>query len=407
MRRTIVIRALLAATLSSPGALAFAAGARALRPGELSRAVRATRIETLRAGDRGLSDDEFHGKMKAALRSPLHLKQTFPGLLGTMLRPLVRTRALPGEVAPIGFDAHVENAGIVRLGKDRPGGRSRSIATLIDVDDSGLGPAGVDAVSLGASLVQRGYGKRVVKKAIRAFARAATEGASGPEAVEGPRWGKLRRRWIEKNTRDEKRDGKKILSFKDGERAAPDRYAAIERAARRDGVLRDYDVLDVAEHGKRGGGSGGLTEFMVLAQRRGTDKLRVYLLKEQKAPAVRELGIGQPSGRERIGQLQAALWQEVPKDVLFPLHDVKLPGERPTDFLVRNKFAMVGDDTTGKDKDRTAVKVARLYGRAHAGQFGDLTAPELADWTRQSTRSVVKAFAELRDRLAASFDRAR
>ena len=138
--------------------------ARPVKLSDLEPAIAATTLDVLRAKEGMIPAHAFHAKMKAALESPLHLKQTFPGLLGVMVKPLVGTNALPGKVVPIGFDAHIENAGMVRLGKDSRG-RARTIATLIDVDDSGVGPAGVDAISIGTALAQAGFGQKVMKKA--------------------------------------------------------------------------------------------------------------------------------------------------------------------------------------------------------------------------------------------------
>lgn len=305
-------------------------------------------------------------------------------------------------MVPIGFDAHIENAGIVRVGKDAKG-RTRSIATLIDVDDSGVGPAGVDAISIGTALAQDGFKHKVMKKAFKEFAKAATSVHAGPEEVDGPKWGKLRRKWVEKNTAMETRGGQKVLSLKGMDRAAPEKYAVVEKAARQISVLRDYDVLDVAGHSKPGGGSGGLAEFLVLAKNKETEKVGVYLFKQQEAPGIDALGLKQPGDGTRLDVLEKTLWKATPGDVFFYARGVKLPGSRPMDFLVRNKFAMVGDTATGKDRNVTALKVARLYGREHAGQFGDMTAPEVAHWMKTSITAVTEGFDELHKKLKSQF----
>ncbi|MEO9195154.1 MAG: hypothetical protein ABI445_16005 [Polyangia bacterium] len=376
--------------------------ARSIERSDLKSAIAATTLDTIRQNESSISPDAFHSKMRAALKSPLHLKQTFPGLLGVMVKPLVGTRALPGKVVPIGFDAHIENAGTVRSGRDSKG-RSRSIETLIDFDDSGVGPAGVDAISIGTALAQDGFKHKVMKKVFKEFGKAATSSHAGPEEVDGPKWGKLRRKWVEKHTATEKRGGEKVLSFKGMDRATPDEYRVIEKAAKQNSVLRAYDVLDVAGHGKTGGGSGGLAEFMVLAKNKKTENVGVYFFKEQEAPGIDELGLRQPGDRTRLQVLENALWKEAPKDVFFYARNVKLPSDKPIDFLVRDKFAMVGDTATGKGKNETAVKVARLYGKEHAGQFGNMTASEIAHWMKKSTAAVTEGFDELHKKLKSEF----
>ena len=185
------------------------------------------------------------------------------------------------------------------------------------------------------------------------------------------------------------------------DRAAPEKYAVIEKAAER--ALHGYDVLDVADHGKASGGSGGLEEFMVLARSKETEKVAVYLFKPQQAPGSDELGLEQPGDRTRLDVLEKALWKATPKDIFFYARNVKLPGDEPVDFLVRDKFAMVGDVATGKGKKETAVKVARLYGKEHAGQFGDMTAHEVAKWMQKSTASTTEGFDELHRKLKLEF----
>lgn len=401
MRAALVGLVVLATATAGAGERSIGA-VRPIRGKDLKAVVRGTTLDTLRADEPRIPGHKFEQKMQFALGSPLLLKETFPGLLGAMVRDLVGTRALPGAIVPIGFDAHIENAGVVRLGKDAQG-KKRSIATLIDFDDSGVGPAGVDALSIGTALRQGGFNKKVMDRAYAAFAEAATSEHQGPIEVDGPKWGKLRRGWLAKNTTETSRDGKRVLSFVGMERAKPGDYRAIERAASQDGVLRGYDVLDVARHDKVGGGSGGLTEFLVLAQRKRADKVDVFLFKEQESPGASQLGLAQPSDATRLAVLEKGLWHDAPNDVFFYARNVKLPGVPKMDFLVRNKFSMVGDVAVGKHADETAIQVARLYGREHAGQFGDLSEKELAKWMKHSTEAVVTGFDQLHQKLKADF----
>jgi hypothetical protein len=394
MRTVVVLPFLLGAGVAFAGTKEL----RPIEPADLRQAIEQTTVKSLRKKDPDLTDKEFARKLKGALRSPMHLKQTFPGLLGTLLRSSVGTAALPGKLAPIGFDAHIENAGTVRIGKDARG-HARSIETQIDVDDSGIGPAGVDAISIGTSLKQAGFGKAVMKQAYAEFGRAATEGDGGPVQVAGPKWGKIRRAWLAKNTRVDKRDGEQVLSFKKGDRARPKAYAAIVAAAGRNDVLSGYRILDVVDHDESTGGSGGLAEFSLLARDQGTGRVRVFRMKEQARPGVDELGVPQPSNAVRLRRIEQSLWRDSPEGIFFFLPKVALPGERKVDFLVRDELAIEGDLASGKDKDETAVKVARLYGREHAGEFGRLSSAELASWMKQSTKTVVRGFEELHKKL--------
>ena len=385
------------ATATAP---ASGAALRPIKKSDLSAAVEAITIASIRRTQKTLSPSNFNAKMRNALKSPQHLKQTFPGLLGMMLKDLVGTKALPGKIGPIGFDDHVENTGTVRIGK----GRTGSIQTLIDVDDSGVGPAGVEAVSIGTGLTQAGFKPRVMKKVFKAFPEEATGRERGPIAVAGPKWGKLRRDWLQKNTKTEKRDGKKLLSFKHVVRAPLAEYDAVARAAQRSPVLKNYDVLDIAQHVKTVGGSQGLVEYQLLARDRVSDHVRVFLLKEATPPGANQLGLKQPAEASRLAVLEKSLWKTVPKDVFFYVRDVKLAKmDKPMDFLVRDKFSMVGNVAKGPNDEETAIKVARLYGREHAGQFGDISAADLAKWMKKSTRSVSGAFVDLRDQLHAEF----
>jgi hypothetical protein len=317
-----------------------------------------------------------------------------------MLKDFVGTEKLPGKIAPIGFDAHVENAGTVHVGKDADG-HSRSIQTLIDVDDSGVGPAGVDALSIGIALEQAGFGHKVMKQAYAAFAEAAVEDQRGPREVAGPKWGKLRRAWLAKNTKTERRNGEQQLSFKGMTRASPKLYAAVAKAATRRGVLAGYEVLDIARDEQDSGGSDGILELEMLARDRKTDRVHVFVLKQQDRPGADELGIKQPSDRTRLALIERGLWKDVPANVLFYLRDVKLPGEAKMDLLVRDKLAMVDEVASGKDAAQTAVDVARLYGHEHAGQFGNMSAPELARWMGKSTHAVTDGFEQLWSQLKA------
>ena len=388
-------------------AIAFAKGD-SLRPIEkldLAHAIETTSIRSIRRTQPHLSPSDFKAKMQDALKSPQHLKQTFPGLLGVMVKDLVGTEALPGKVVPIGFDDHIENTGTVRIGKDSKG-RTRSIQTIIDLDDSGIGPAGVEALSIGTGLTQAGFKHRVMKKAFRAFAEEATGRKRGPLDVTGPKWGKLRRAWLEKNTKEEKRGGKKVLSFRHVVRAPSDQYDAVVKAAQSSRVLQGYYVLDIAEHAKVGGGSGGLLEYQVLARDRANDRVRLFLLKEATPPGANQLGLKQPGEASRLAILERSLWKDVPRETFFYLQNVKLPQrDEPTDFLVRDKFSMVGNVATGPKDEDTAIKVARLYGREHAGQFGDVSAADLAKWMKKSTGSVSAAFVALHGKLQAELVR--
>ena len=384
-------------------ATAFARGD-ALRPikkVDLVHAIETTSIRSIRRTQMHLSPSDFRAKMQDALKSPQHLKQTFPGLLGVMVKDLVGTEALPGKVVPIGFDDHIENTGTVRIGEDSKG-RRRSIQTIIDLDDSGIGPAGVEAVSIGTGLTQAGFNHRLMNKAFKAFAEEATGKERGPLDVTGPKWGKLRRAWLKKNTKDEKRDGEETLSFKHELRAPSDQYDAVANAAKNSRVLQGYDVLDIAEHAKVGGGSGGLTEYQVLARDRASERVRLFLLKQATPPGANQLGLKQPGEASRLALLERSLWKDVPRETFFYLRDVKLPQrDKSIDFLVRDKFSMVGNVAKGPKDEATAIKVARLYGREHAGHFGDVSAADLAKWMKKSTRSVSAAFVALQGKLQA------
>ena len=382
-------------------ALAKGEAPRPIKKRDLATALKATTVASIRRTQTELSAADFKTKMKDAVRSPQHLKQTFPGLLGVMVKGLVGTKALPGTIVPIGFDDHIENTGTVRIGTDDKG-RPSSIQTIIDVDDSGVGPASVEAVSIGTGLTQAGFKPRVLKKAFKVFAAEATGSKQGPIQVTSPKWGKLRRDWLQRNTKTEKRDGKNILSFKHVVRAPVAEYDAVTKAAQRSPVLQRYDVLDIAKHAKVGGSSGGVVEYQVLAHDRGSDQVRVFLMKEATTPGADQLGLEQPAQALRLALLEESLWKAVPKEVFFYLREVKMPStQKPLDFLVRDKFAMVGNTAKGPKDEDTAVKVARLYGRVHAGQFGDVSAADLAKWIEKSTRTVSDAFVVLRDQLHA------
>jgi len=371
----------------------------AIKKSDLAHVVKSTSIDTIRAMEKGLSKAAFKAKLTSALRSPEGLKQTFPGLLGVLMKGLVGTKSLPGKIVPVGFDDHIENTGVVRIGKDDKG-RMRSIQTIIDLDDAGLAPAGLEAVSIGTALMQAGFHQHILDKAFKAFASAATGAERGPLEVDGPKWGKLERKWIAKNTKADKRDGKETISFKHEDRAPAKEYDVIVDAAKRNPVLDGYELLDVATHSKIGGGSGGLVEYQVLARDRDTDETRVFLLKERTRPGASQLGIGQPTTGTRIARLEKGLWKDVPKDVFFYLHDVSLPGRKgAVDFLVRDKLAIVGNVAKNVKDKATAVQVASLYGREHAGQFGALRKKELAAWMKGSTSSVSDAYSTLRDKL--------
>jgi hypothetical protein len=383
------------------GAAAFAATARAPRPiniDDLRPTIKSITVGSLRKKEKKfVTDRDFRKKMGSALRSPLHLKQTFPHLLARLLKPLIGSGALPGKRSVVAFDAHIANTGLIKLGKNRLG-RQRTIEAIVDSDDSGLGRAGVDALSIGTALVQAGFSKKTLREAAEAFAEAATGRSSSPAEVEGPDWGEMRKRWLGRNTRVEKRDGVKVPSFKGYDRATSASYDAIEKKAARDPVLRDYDVLDIAETGKPDGGSGGLSEYLVLARKKTNGKTQVYLLKEQKTPGAHELGGPQPRVTDRIKLFKKDLWtEEMPDDVFFYMQGVKIGG-RSVDFLVRNQFSrMSAASDTGPDED--AIRAARIYGRAHAGDFGKLTAQQIADWMVPSSAAVAQALEEVHGKL--------
>lgn len=375
------------------------ASLKVIRQSDLADAIKATSIATIRRMEPTLSASQFHDKIKSALRSPMHLKQTFPGLLGTMVKPLLGTAAMPGKVVPIGFDDHIENTGVVRVGKDDKG-RRRSIETIIDLDDAGLGPAGLEALSIGTALEQAGYKRKVLTRAARTFAAAATGEEQVPLDVKGPRWGKLRRDWMKAHTRLEDRGGRQVLSLKGTTRASAETYRAVERVAKHDGFLSHYEVLDIASHAKTDGGSGGLIEYELLAREHGKDEPRVFLLKEQNEPGSAQLGLPQASDAGRLDQLEAGLWKDVPKGVFFYMRGVSVPGrDRPIDLLARDKLAIVGNVASGSNAKETALRVARLYGREHAGQFGGLGADELSHWMEHSTKAVSRGFETLRKQL--------
>jgi hypothetical protein len=384
------------------GPAAFGAG-KAPRPigiEDLRPTIQSITIGSIRKNESNITERAFRKKLDSALKSPLHLKQTFPGLLGRLVKPLIGTRALPGKRGAVGFDAHIENTGAIKLGKNRLG-RQRSIDAIVDVDDSGFGPAGVDALSIGTALVQAGVGKKTLRKAAEAFAEAAKGRASSPSEVEGPKWGQMRKRWLAKNTREEKRQGEQVLSFKGHGRAPPKAYAVIEQAAKANAVLHGYDVLDIAEAGKSTGGSGGVKEYRLLARKKENGKVHVFLMKEQKTPGAHDLGVPQPAVDDRIKVLGKDLWgDDVPEDVFFYMHDVKLEG-RSINFLVRNEFSLKSQAVTRSNKQEMALRAARVYGRAHAGDFGELSAEQIADWMEESTHALVKGFGELRHKLHA------
>jgi hypothetical protein len=313
-----------------------------------------------------------------------------------MLRPLVVAGKIPGKVVPIAFDDHIENTGLVRLG-------DRTIATLIDLDDSGIGPAGLEALSIAVGLRQAGYDEKTVKKASRAFAKAATGSNAGPEKVEGPNWTKLRANWIEKHTLRARRDGKLQLSFNAGfVRPIARAYRAIERAAAVSKVLAGYRVLDIAHHVKVAGGSAGHIEYLVLAQRPSSTKLDVFLFKEQTAPGINDLGLPEPGNGERIRVLESAFWKELPEKDFFYVRKVRVPGRTaPVDFLVRDNFAFQGFLPEGSQAKREAlaIRVAKLYGREHGGNFEGISAKELAHWMRESSKAIADGYEQLHRQL--------
>jgi hypothetical protein len=381
------------------GPAAFAAEAKAPRPirvEDLRPAINSITIGSIRKEER-ITNRAFSKKLEAALRSPTHLKQTFPGLVGHLIDRLVGTEALPGKVGAVGFDAHIENVGPIKLGRDRQG-RQRTIDGIVDTDDSGNGPASVDALSIGTSLVQDGYSKKTLHKAALAFAAAAKGRSSAPPEVEGPKWGKMRKRWLAGHTRKEKRNGAKVLSFKGYERAAPAAYAAIAANAGANAVFKDYELLDIADDGKSTGGSGGMLEFRLLMRKKATGKVHVYMMKEQQVPGAATLGVRQPSVGQRITLFKKDLWtEEMPADVFFYMQGVKIGG-RSIDFLVRNQFSQASYDP-GRRSNEVAVDAARVYGRAHAGDFGNLTEGQIADWMEQSAEAMTQALGEVHQKL--------
>jgi hypothetical protein len=381
---------------------AFGAG-NAPRPigvDDLRPVIKSITIGSIRKTESDITERAFRKKLAAGLRSPLHLKQTFPGLLGRLVKPLIGTRALPGKRSAVGFDAHIENTGVIKLGKNRLG-RQRAIDAIVDVDDSGMGPAGIDALSIGTALMQAGVGKKTLRKAAEAFAEAAKGRTSSPREVDSPKWGQMRKRWLAKNTHKEKREGEKILSFKGRDRAAPKAYAAIEEAARTNTILSGYNVLDIAPDGKSSGGSGGEKEYLLLARKKENGKVHVYRMKEQKTPGAHDLGLPQPAVDDRLKDLGKDFWGDLPEDVFFYMRGVKLGG-RSINFLVRNEFSLQSQEVTRSTEKEMALRAARVYGRAHAGDFGELSAGQIADWMEESTKSLVKGFGELRSKLHAA-----
>lgn len=55
-----------------------------------------------------------------------------------------------------------------------------------------------------------------------------------------------------------------MLSLKHVVRAPVAEYDAVAKAAQSSPVLKNYDVLDIAEHAKTGGGSGALSSTRCL-----------------------------------------------------------------------------------------------------------------------------------------------
>ena len=393
--------ALLAALLgvAAYGSVAHADKVRSIRGRDLDQALSTISSRTLRQGQKALTRAAFAAKLDGALTSPEHLKRTFPSLLGTMVAHLVGSDRLPGRVVPIAFDAHIENAGKVRLGKDGSG-RARTISAHLDLDDSGRGPAGVDAISIGTALVQAGFSRKVVRRASAAFARAATAEDVGAEEARGAKWGKRRREYLARHTEVVRRDGAKTIQFRGAKklRVGAKDFRTIARAAATDSVLRDYQILDVITHEAAGGGSGGIVELEMLA-RGPNGKPAVFVLKQQLEPGAAALGIAQPNDGQRIPEIERGLWGEARNNVFFYLRGVGLSGAAPMDFLVRDQLAIAGEVATGKHADETAVRVARLYGRAHAGHFGSLPERALARWMNASSRAVSDGFEELHDKL--------
>jgi hypothetical protein len=143
---------------------------------------------------------------------------------------------------------------------------------------------------------------------------------------------------------------------------------------------------------------------MMLAKNKTDGKVRVFLMKQQETPGVASLGLRQGDDSERLRQLQDSLWKDKPKEVFFYMNHVKLPGQPETTFLVRDKFAMIGAVAHGSNKDDVALQTARLYGKEHAGDFGKMTAPEIAQWMEKSSKTITKGFEQLQKNLKTELD---
>jgi hypothetical protein len=330
----------------------------------------------LRATSPDLDEAAFEAKWKASLAgSPVMFVRAWPGAYHADLARAPAT-SLPGREALCLGDAHPDNFGYLSLA-------GKTIYAYNDLDDSGYGPAIVDALRYFA-IVRLTFGDDALTATLIETYLDGLKDPTARPAVDrslAPDWAHVSAKQLRKLTTG----GRLAEGSKEGlEPASPADVAAVKQAILALPALAGATVLDVGQLERTRGGSGGLARYWALAE--GGGQQTVWELKQESRPGT-ELGRHTRTldHTSRLATLKKAFWNTTTESdyVAVSLHG--------SSFVLRNRLAKKSVDLgaiPARERDALLRVQAGQIAAFHEEAMHGIGKDDLRPWLLASSRVV-------------------